>query len=158
MTEPFGTTSTADQVLIGTDLSGRRVLVTGVSSGVGAETARLRASRGAQVIGAVRDIAKSERATSHFEPPIGGGLRLIGFDLASLASLRACADGLLTEGAPLDFIIANAGVMATPKGRTVDGFETQFGTKPLGHFVLINRIARLLPSGGRVVMVASAGH
>lgn len=79
-------------------------------------------------------------------------------DLASLASVRACADALVAVGRPFDLVIANAGVMAGPKRMTVDGFEMQFGTNHLGHFVLVNRIARLLKSGGRVVMVASAGH
>lgn len=72
--------------------------------------------------------------------------------------MRACADGLLAAGKAFDVIIANAGVMATPKGQTADGFETQFGTNHLGHFVLVNRIASLLKPGGRLVNLASAGH
>jgi len=79
-------------------------------------------------------------------------------DLASLASVRACADGLMADGRPFDVIIANAGVMATPQGETADGFETQFGTNHLGHFVLVNRIASLLGSGGRLVNLSSSGH
>jgi NAD(P)-dependent dehydrogenase (short-subunit alcohol dehydrogenase family) len=88
----------------------------------------------------------------------GGGLELVVLDLASLASVRACADALLADGRPFDAVIANAGVMATPLGRTADGFETQFGTNHLGHFVLVNRIAPLIRDGGRLVMVASSGH
>ena len=72
------------------------------------------------------------------------GVELVQLDLGSLASVRACADGLRAEGEPLDLIIANAGVMAAPFGHTADGFELQFGTNHLGHFVLVNRIARLL--------------
>jgi len=72
--------------------------------------------------------------------------------------VRACADALLTKGQPIDVIIANAGVMATPFSDTIDGFETQFGTNHLGHFVLINRIARLIREGGRVINLSSAGH
>ena len=79
-------------------------------------------------------------------------------DLGNLASVRACAEGLLKKGDPFDVIIANAGVMATPFGHTADGFETQFGTNHLGHFVLVNRIAPLLRAGGRLVNLASAGH
>jgi NAD(P)-dependent dehydrogenase (short-subunit alcohol dehydrogenase family) len=79
-------------------------------------------------------------------------------DLASLASVRACADGLNAAGKPFDLVIANAGVMATPKGQTADGFETQFGTNHLGHFVLVNRIAGLMKSGARLVNLSSAGH
>src|SRR5262249_35855451 len=73
-------------------------------------------------------------------------------------SVRACADGLVKKGQPFDVVIANAGVMATPFGHTVDGFETQFGTNHLGHFVLVNRIARLIPAGGRLINLSSSGH
>jgi NAD(P)-dependent dehydrogenase (short-subunit alcohol dehydrogenase family) len=79
-------------------------------------------------------------------------------DLGNLASVRACADALLQAAKPFDAIIANAGVMATPLGHTADGFETQFGTNHLGHFVLINRIAPLLKAGGRLVNLSSSGH
>jgi NAD(P)-dependent dehydrogenase (short-subunit alcohol dehydrogenase family) len=88
----------------------------------------------------------------------GGGLELVELDLASLASVRACADKLVAAGKPFDLIIANAGVMATPKGHTADGFETQFGTNHLGHFVFVNRIASLLRPGARLVNLSSAGH
>ncbi|MET0313489.1 MAG: SDR family NAD(P)-dependent oxidoreductase, partial [Hansschlegelia sp.] len=88
----------------------------------------------------------------------GSGLELVELDLASLASVRACADALTTDGTPFDLIIANAGVMATPQGRTSDGFETQFGTNHLGHFVLVNRIAPLMRAGARLVNLSSAGH
>ena len=79
-------------------------------------------------------------------------------DLASLKSVRACADALIADGRPFDVVIANAGVMRTPFGHTADGFETQFGTNHLGHFVLVNRIASLIAPGGRLVNVASSGH
>lgn len=72
--------------------------------------------------------------------------------------MRACADALLAEGEPFDVAIANAGVMATPFGHTADGFETQFGTNHLGHFVLINRIASLIRPGGRLINLSSSGH
>ena len=88
----------------------------------------------------------------------GGSLTLVQLDLASLDSVRRCADALLELGKPLDVIIANAGVMACPKGTTLDGFETQFGTNHLGHFVLINRIASLLRPGSRVISLSSTGH
>ena len=88
----------------------------------------------------------------------GGAFSLIELDLASLASVRACADRLNAAGEQFDVIICNAGVMNTPMGHTVDGFETQFGTNHLGHFVLVNRIAGLLKSGGRLVNLSSAGH
>jgi NAD(P)-dependent dehydrogenase (short-subunit alcohol dehydrogenase family) len=78
--------------------------------------------------------------------------------LSSLASVRACADALLADGKAFDLVIANAGIMACPKGATADGFEMQFGTNHLGHFVLVNRIAPLLKPGSRLVNLASAGH
>jgi NAD(P)-dependent dehydrogenase (short-subunit alcohol dehydrogenase family) len=160
MTNSFGATSTADEVLRGTNLSGRRVLITGVSAGLGVETARTLAAHGAEVIGAARDLSKAEGATEQVRAQAsrGGSLHLVQLDLASLDSVRRCADGLLSAGKSFDVIIANAGVMACPKGTTVDGFETQFGTNHLGHFVLVNRIASLLRPGSRLVNLSSAGH
>ncbi len=160
MTGPFGATSTTDDVLAGLDLSGKRILVTGASAGLGVETARALASRGAQVVGAARDLAKAQSATQAVrdQAALGGSLELVELDLANLASVRACADALLAEGKPFDIIIANAGVMAPPLGRTADGFETQFGTNHLGHFVLVNKLASLLKPGARVVALSSSGH
>jgi NAD(P)-dependent dehydrogenase (short-subunit alcohol dehydrogenase family) len=160
MAGPFGATSTTDDVLEGVDLSGKRILVTGVSAGLGVETARTLAAHGAQVVGAARDLNKARAATEavRAQAANGGGLELAELDLASLASVRACADGLVSAGKPFDLIIANAGVMACPQSRTSDGFETQFGTNHLGHFVLVNRIASLLKPGSRLVNLSSAGH
>jgi NAD(P)-dependent dehydrogenase (short-subunit alcohol dehydrogenase family) len=160
MTDSFGATSTTDEVLRGVSLSGKRVLVTGVSAGLGVETARALAARGAQVVGAARDLSKAQLATEQVraQATTGGSLHLVQLDLASLDNVRRCADRLMTEGKPFDLIIANAGVMACPKGTTVDGFETQFGTNHLGHFVLVNRIASLLRPGSRLVNLSSAGH
>jgi NAD(P)-dependent dehydrogenase (short-subunit alcohol dehydrogenase family) len=160
MTNSFGATSTTDDVLAGADLNGKRVLVTGVSAGLGVETARALVAHGAQVVGAVRDLAKAEQATATVRAAArnGGGLELIQLDLASLKSVRACADALVADGRPFDVVIANAGVMRTPFGHTADGFETQFGTNHLGHFVFVNRIASLIAPGGRLVNVASSGH
>jgi len=160
MTGAFGATSTTDDVLAGVDLTGKRILVTGVSAGLGVETARSLAARGALVVGAARDLAKAEVATAavRADAANGGGLELVQLDLASLASVRACADGLVAASRSFDLVIANAGVMAPPFGHTVDGFETQFGTNHLGHFVLVNRIASLFSREARLVSVASSGH
>lgn len=160
MTQAFGAKSTTDDVLAGVDLSGKRILVTGASAGLGVETARALASHGAWVVGAARDLTKAKAATEvvRAQAKNGGGLELVELDLANLASVRACADGLLAAGKPFDVIICNAGVMACPQGTTADGFETQFGTNHLGHFVLVNRIASLLKPGSRLVNLASAGH
>lgn len=160
MTRSFGATSTTDDVLESVDLSGKRILVTGVSAGLGVETARALAAHGAKVVGAARDLEKAQRATEavRAQAANGGGLELVELDLANLASVRACADKLVALGEPFDLIINNAGVMATPFGKTADGFETQFGTNHLGHFVLTNRLASLLKAGSRVVELSSAGH
>ena len=88
----------------------------------------------------------------------GHGFEIIELDLANLKSVRDCASHFLERGEPFDAVIANAGVMATPFGRTADAFETQFGTNHLGHFVLVNRIASLIRAGGRLISFSSAGH
>jgi NAD(P)-dependent dehydrogenase (short-subunit alcohol dehydrogenase family) len=157
----FGATSTTDEVLSGVNLKGKRILVTGVSAGLGIETARSLAAHGAYVVGAARDLAKAEAATAQVRKDAaanGGGFELIELDLGSLKSVRAAADKLLAKGERFDVVIANAGVMATPFGHTADGFETQFGTNHLGHFVFVNRIAPLIRDGGRLVNLSSAGH
>jgi len=161
MAKTFGATSTTEDVLSGVNLKGKRILVTGVSAGIGVETARALAAHGAQVVGAARDLAKAKAATAqvHKDAAAGGGsFELIALDLANLKSVRACADELLAKGGRFDVIIANAGVMATPFGHTTDGFETQFGTNHLGHFVLVNRIASLMGAGSRLINLASSGH
>src|SRR5271163_3813914 len=107
MAGPFGATSTTDEVLEGVDLRGKRVLVTGVSAGLGVETARVLAAHGAQVVGAARDLVKARRATEQVRAQAvhGGGLELVELDLASLTSVRACADALMAAGKPFDVII-----------------------------------------------------
>jgi NAD(P)-dependent dehydrogenase (short-subunit alcohol dehydrogenase family) len=160
-TTSFGATTTTDDVLSGVNLKGKRILVTGVSAGIGVETARSLAAHGAQVVGAARDLNKAKTATAQVRKDAaanGGSFELVELDLANLKSVRACANGLLAKGESFDVIIANAGVMATPFGHTADGFETQFGTNHLGHFVLVNRIAALIRTGGRLINVSSAGH
>jgi NAD(P)-dependent dehydrogenase (short-subunit alcohol dehydrogenase family) len=158
---PFGATSTTDDVLSGVNLKGKRILVTGVSAGLGVETARSLAAHGAHVVGAARDLNKAKTATEQVlndAAANGGSLELVELDLANLKSVRACSDRLLTKAEPFDVVIANAGVMATPFGHTADGFETQFGTNHLGHFVLVNRIASLIRDGGRLINLSSSGH
>ena len=161
MANVFGATSSTEDVLSGVNLQGKRILVTGVSAGIGVETARALAAHGAQVVGAARDLTKAEAATAKVREDAaanGGSFDLVELDLADLKSVRACADRLLVKGEGFDVVLANAGVMATPFGHTVDGFETQFGTNHLGHFVFVNRIASLIRTGGRLINLASSGH
>jgi NAD(P)-dependent dehydrogenase (short-subunit alcohol dehydrogenase family) len=161
MANVFGATSTTDEVLSGVKLHGKRILVTGVSAGIGVETVRSLAAHGAHVVGAARDLAKAEAATVQVRKDAaqnGGSFEMIELDLGNLKSVRACADRLIAMGDPFDLVIANAGVMATPFEHTADGFERQFGTNHLGHFVLVNRIAPLLRTGARLINVSSGGH
>ena len=157
-----GWETTTDELLEGKDLWGQRILITGGSAGLGAETARALAAHGANLVIAVRELAKGERAAEPIRAgaPPNASVELIELDLASLASVRACADKLLAEGKPLDVLIANAGVMACPQGTTAEGFETQFGTNHLGHFVFVNRLVPLAVAGApsRIVTLSSSGH
>ena len=131
------------------DQRGRTVVVTGASSGLGQATAAAFALAGAHVVLAVRDAARGERAAAGMT----GSTEVRRLDLADLASVRAFAAAW--EG-PLDVLVNNAGVMAVPRGRTVDGFETQLGTNHLGHFALTNLLLRHIAD--RVVTVSSAAH
>jgi NAD(P)-dependent dehydrogenase (short-subunit alcohol dehydrogenase family) len=131
------------------DLSGRTVVVTGASSGLGAVTARELARAGAHVVLAVRDVGKGERVAASFE----GSWEVRPLDLASLASVRAFASGW---SGPLDILINNAGIMAVPQGKTEDGFESQIGTNHLGHFALTNLLLGSITD--RVVTVSSGAH
>src|ERR1700751_3032638 len=115
MTTKFGAKSTTQDVLAGIDLKGKRILVTGVSAGLGVETARALVAHGADVVGAARDLKKAEAATTPVRTDAaagGGSFELVVLDLASLKSVRACADELLAKGQFFDVVIANAGVMA----------------------------------------------
>lgn len=156
MTQTFGATSTTEDVLHGVDLTGKRVLVTGVSAGLGVETARALAAHGAKVVGTARDLTKAREALARAG---ADGVELVEMDLASLKSVRAAADRVNAAGEKFDLVIANAGVMAIPtRTLTEDGFETQFGTNHLGHFVFVNRIASLFAPGSRLVNLSSSGH
>ena len=158
----FGNESTTDEVLDGVDLSGRRVLITGASAGLGQETARALAAHGADLVLGVRDLAKGERAAEPVRAAAsatGASVELREVDLASFDSIRGFTDAVAADHDRLDVIIANAGVMACPEGRTADGFETQFGTNHLGHFLLVNRLRPLLAGGpARIVNLSSGGH
>jgi NAD(P)-dependent dehydrogenase (short-subunit alcohol dehydrogenase family) len=133
------------------DQTGRTVIVTGANSGIGRAAARALAARGARVVLAVRTVAKGQETAARFAP--GARVEVRELDLADLDSVRAFAAGFED---PVDVLINNAGVMFPPAGKTIDGFETQFGTNHLGHFALTNL---MLPQvTGRVVTVSSVGH
>ena len=157
----LGFDSTTDDVLEGIDLAGKRVLVTGASAGLGVETTRALVAHGAAVTMAVRDLTKGAAARDEIlatVPDADLELRLL--DLADLTSVRTCANGFLDDHERLDVLIANAGIMACPFGTSADGFELQFGTNHLGHFLLATRLLPALIATGdaRVVLLSSAGH
>ncbi len=151
---PFGAGSTALEVTEGLDLAGRTMLVTGVTSGVGLETMRVLAVRGAHVIGTGRTLARAREACA----AVRGRTTPVAMELTDYPSVLACADAVRALGVPLDALICNAGVMALPKLEQVAGIERQFATNHLGHFLLVHRLlaaVRAAPQG-RVVVVSSA--
>jgi NAD(P)-dependent dehydrogenase (short-subunit alcohol dehydrogenase family) len=157
----FGAESTTEDVLDGVDLTGQRILVTGASAGLGLETTRALAAHGASVTMAVRDLSKGAAAMDEVLAEVpDADLDLRRLDLAELASVRAFAHGFLEDHPTLDVLIGNAGIMACPQGTTVDGFELQFGTNHLGHFLLATLLMPALEAadGARVVLLTSAGH
>lgn len=156
----FGFESTADEVLEGKDLSGRTALITGGYSGLGMETARAMAAKGAHVILSGRDATKLAAAADEIAETTGAKVDTLVCDLASLDSVRAAAKDANERFEKIDLLINNAGVMACPLGRTADGFEMQFGTNHLGHFLLTNLLMPLIEKGSepRIVNLSSRGH
>jgi len=143
------------------DESGRVAIVTGSNTGLGYDTARVLAARGARVVMAVRDTAKGDAAAARIrELSKGAEVTVHELDLGSLASVRAAAAELAAAHPRIDLLINNAGVMYPPKQNTADGFELQFGTNHLGHFALTGLLLKNLlgVDGSRVVAVASIAH
>ncbi len=157
----FGATSTTDEVLEGKDLSGKTVFVTGGNSGLGQETGRAMAAKGARVVLAGRNQEKLDEAVSAIkaEQPEAQCETII-CDLGSLESVRACGAEANHRFDKIDLLINNAGVMACPKEATVDGFERQFGTNHIGHFELTKQLMPLVEKGEdkRIVNLSSRGH
>ncbi|KAF2172782.1 hypothetical protein M409DRAFT_62478 [Zasmidium cellare ATCC 36951] len=154
-----------DEDLIG-KLSDKVFLVTGVSSGIGVETLRALHATGGHVFGTVRDVAKGKQVVSEIQSqnPSGGKITLIEMSMDSLSSIKKGASAVLSQTKTLNIVINNAGVMATPEGKTQDGFETQFGTNHIGHFYLFQLLKDTLLASAtpafpsRVVSVSSFGH
>ena len=141
--------------------AGRTALVTGANSGIGFETARVLAERGAAVVLACRDPGKASAAATRIAAAAPrASLSVVRLDLASLASIRAAAEELREAHDRLDLVINNAGLMMPPYGRTEDGFELQFGTNHLGHFALTGLLLDRMMAvpGSRVVTLSSNGH
>lgn len=154
----FGPKTTADEVLEGIDMTGKTVLITGGTSGLGAETARAMAAVGADVIITARAVAKAADTVSHVNATTNKQIDVEELELGSMASIREFADRINGSGRKIDVLINNAGIMSCPEGKTEDGFETQFGTNHLGHFLMTCLIAPSIKDGGRVVSLSSSGH
>lgn len=165
MTKPnisgFDAASTTDEVLEGIDLTDKRALVTGASAGLGVETCRALASRGAEVVLMARDRAKTQAAANSIMRALPHAhLSVEVLDLADLSSVRACAAAVREQYDDIDILINNAGVMACSLARTAQGCEMQFGVNHIGHFLLTNMLLPLLAKGdgARVVCLSSAAH
>jgi NAD(P)-dependent dehydrogenase (short-subunit alcohol dehydrogenase family) len=150
----FGYGSTAEEVTQGLDLTGKTILLTGCNSGIGKETLRVLAMRGAQVIAAARTVEKAQAACDE----VGGETTPVACELSEPASVQACVAEVKALGRPLSAIICNAGIMALPKLHLQHGYELQFFTNHIGHFLLVTSLLDQLADDGRVVMVSSGAH
>lgn len=150
----LGFESTAEQVTAGLDLTGKTYLVTGCNSGLGKETVRVLASRGAYVIGAARTRAKAEEALA----TTSADGTAIACELSDPTSVRSAAQSLERLGRPIDAMICNAGVMALASPQTTHGLDLQFLTNHIGHFILVTEAIESLADDGRVVVLSSGAH
>ncbi|WP_407539244.1 oxidoreductase [Deinococcus radiomollis] len=155
----FTRDATALEVIAGHDLSGQVAVITGGASGIGLETTRALLHAGARVLVVVRDPERAAEALATLEAR-PGQLDTVTLDLASLASVREAAAQVLAMTPKVHLLFNNAGTMATPFGHTEDGFETQFGTNHLGHFLFTTLLmpALLAAAPARVVVLTSSGH
>jgi NAD(P)-dependent dehydrogenase (short-subunit alcohol dehydrogenase family) len=161
MARRFDSQSTTDQVLDGIDLRGKVALVTGASGGLGAETARALAARGAAVTLTARDTAKAEKVAETIRTAQPGAkLTVRPLSLDRPDSVRDFAKSWLAENRALHLLLNNAGVMACPLARTAEGWEMQFATNHLGHFLLTALLVPALRAAGgaRVANTSSGGH
>jgi NAD(P)-dependent dehydrogenase (short-subunit alcohol dehydrogenase family) len=157
ITTPFDAESTADDVINGIDLTGRRAVVTGASSGIGVETARALAQAGAEVTLAVRNVDAGATVAKQITADTGNDAVHVGpLDLSDLASV---AEFVAAWSGPLHLLVNNAGIMSSPLARTPQGWEMQFATNHFGHFALATGLHDALAAeGARVVSLSSRGH
>jgi NAD(P)-dependent dehydrogenase (short-subunit alcohol dehydrogenase family) len=152
----FGYGSTAEVVTAGLDLTGKTVLITGVNSGLGLESARVLALRGARIIGAARTAQKASEALQGLPSPsthVG-----VACELSEPASVRTCVDSVRALGMPIDVLLCNAGIMALPERTLKYGQELQFLTNHVGHFILVTGLLDAMTPKGRVVVLSSGAH
>ncbi len=161
MPTALGPATTAEEATLGVDLSGQTIVLTGGSAGLGVETARVLALRGARIVSVVRDRPKGEAAAAQIREQVpGADIEIAELDLFDLDSVRRGADDIAARFPKIDRLINNAGVMMCPLGRTKEGLDTQLGTNHLGHFVLTARLIGNLLEGApaRIVNLSSGGH
>ncbi len=155
----FGMRSTAAEVIEGIDLHGKTAIVTGATSGLGIETARALVGAGAEVFIPARNPEKAAGVVAELREKTGGDVQTMTLDLSDFASIRRFTDEFLALGKPVHILINNAAIMACPLARTPEGFESQFATNHLGHFLFTGRLAPALIAGkARVVSLSSIGH
>ena len=152
----FGYGSTAEEVTAGRDLSGKTVLLTGCNAGLGLETLRVLAVRGAHVIATARTADKASAAIE--EAGAAGKATPLACELSEPSSVRACVASVRALDRPLTAIICNAGIMALPRLKQKHGYELQFLTNHIGHFILVTGLLDRLADDGRVVMLSSEAH
>ena len=150
----FGYGTTAEQVTDGMSLAGKTMLVTGCNSGLGLETMRVLTLRGARVVGTARTIEKAREACA----TVSGETVPLACELSDPASVRDCVASVEAAGLRLDALICNAGIMGLPKLARVHGYESQFFTNHIGHFILVTGLLGQLTEAGRVVMLSSTAH
>jgi WW domain-containing oxidoreductase len=150
----FGYDSTAEDVTEGLDLSDRTILITGFNSGIGNETARVLSMRGATVLGVARSQKKAETTCSE----LPGDAEPFVCDLSEPQQVESCVEDVKKRGGPIDAIIANAGIMALPDLNQKYGYELQFLTNHVGHFMLVTGLVDELADDGRAVVLSSAAH
>ncbi len=152
----FGFATTADEVVAGLDLTGRTVLITGVNSGIGYDSMKSLAARGAHVLGAARTLEKAETACAS----VSGKTTPLVCELSDFASVAACAAAVRAMDKPVDMLICNAGIMALPKLEQVYGLEKQFVVNHLGHYILTRNLLPAVEAApaGRIVTVSSLGY
>ncbi len=149
----FGYASTAEEVTAGLDLRGKNILITGVNSGLGEESARVLAMRGARILGAARSKEKASEACRAFADAVP-----LACELSEPASVRACVDEVRALGLGIDVLLCNAGIMALPARTLHHGQEMQFLTNHIGHFMLVTGLLGSLSEHGRVVILSSGAH
>ena len=150
----FGFASTAEEVTEGIDLTGKTILITGINSGLGQESGRVLSMRGAHIIGLARTLEKAQEGCAS----LSGTSTPVACELSDPASVRAAVDQIKASGVTIDVLLCNAGIMALPDLNQSNGYELQFFTNHMGHFILVNGLLDQLADDGRVVMLSSAAH